>query len=1050
MNTETKERRIYTLPAGIAFSDALALNLLEQTKNNSAALTQYQILLPTRRACRNLRESFLRLSNGKPLLLPRMLPIGDVDEDELLLLGGFSENATQSLAIPPAIPALKRRLLLARLILALPDFTNTAEQAIALAGALGRLMDQIYTENLDLADLPNLVEGQELARHWDITVDFLKILSENWPAILKNENMIDAADRRNRLVLYLAQHWENHPPQTPIIAAGSTGSIPATAKLLQVISGLPKGCVILPGLDQIMDEHSWNEIDDSHPQATLKALLEQLETNRDNVAIYDHKDIQIENATEPSGLHIRKRSARQRLLTEMMRPAATSQAWSSIHLNDEERDSMLRSLEDISLHECATQQEEAMVIAMHMRAALEISEQRCLLITPDRKLARRVAMICKRWDIDIDDSAGKSLNETLIGSFLMLIGEVCANNFSSSMLSALLKHNSFNNSGNLSQDQRHAIAELETHILRGPANNQGLDGLRKRITALCEQRPDYNAQPVIDLLSSLETITEPLCKLCDGHYHPFRAFLDSHIQIAEALSEARSSNDSAPENAAQIPSDSGAADPLAPENTSYRIWQGEAGEAASLFLSDLRQHIHAMPDITAQDYINILAQLIRTVTVRPAYGTHPRLAILGQLEARLVNADLIILAGLNEKTWPPEPSADPWMSRPMRKSFGLPSPERSIGLAAHDFAQAFCHSKIVMTRAARVEGAPTTPARWLQRLNTVLKAYEIDPDIIKDDQMVRHARRIDQTGQPAAPVTRPEPRPPTDKRPDNLYVTAIERWMSDPYSIYARYVLKLRKLPGIEEEAEAKERGTIFHESLENFIRAYPVQLPDNAEEELQKIGRGVMERYIQDPHLWSFWWPQFSRAASWFIGHETKWRMSATPELNETAGHSEIILDSGRRFKLSAKADRIDITKDGMIAIIDYKTGSAPSQSNIAKGYSPQITATGAIAADGGFEDIHRDNGKIDIGYLGHWIVSGRSAEPGKEISIKPQEIDDLIKQAKDGITNLANIFEDPQTPYYSLPRLDKAPPKQWQDYAHLARVQEWSALGDEEEAAA
>ena len=117
-------------------------------------------------------------------------------------------------------------------------------------------MDQIYTENLDMADLATLVP-ENFAEHWQITLQFLEILSEHWPKILAEHHVIDHADRRNRLILALADFWNTHPPIAPIIAAGSPGSLPSTARLLSVISGLPQGRIILPGLDTNCDEESW-------------------------------------------------------------------------------------------------------------------------------------------------------------------------------------------------------------------------------------------------------------------------------------------------------------------------------------------------------------------------------------------------------------------------------------------------------------------------------------------------------------------------------------------------------------------------------------------------------------------------------------------------------------------------------------------------------------------------------------------------------------------------------------------------------------------------
>ena len=188
------------------------------------ALSRVTILLPTRRSIAALRAAFLRLSQGRAMLLPRLRPLGDVDEDELDLTAG-ADGAT-TLDIPPAIPSLTRRLLLARLVAARPDLDGNVVLATRMAEALAELLDAAATEGLSLDALANLVP-ESYARHWQITLDFLTIVREHWPALLAERGMIDASDRRNRLLAALAQRWQDKPPADPIYAAGSTGSIPA-------------------------------------------------------------------------------------------------------------------------------------------------------------------------------------------------------------------------------------------------------------------------------------------------------------------------------------------------------------------------------------------------------------------------------------------------------------------------------------------------------------------------------------------------------------------------------------------------------------------------------------------------------------------------------------------------------------------------------------------------------------------------------------------------------------------------------------------------------
>ncbi|MCB1557218.1 MAG: double-strand break repair protein AddB, partial [Alphaproteobacteria bacterium] len=514
------------------------------------------------------------------------------------------------------------------------------------------------------------------------------------------------------------------------------------------------------------------------------------------------------------------------------------------------------------------------------------------------------------------------------------------------------------------------------------------------------------------LLEQIAAFFGPLTRLYGASGSvSFAALLDAHLSVAHAL---------------------------CPDGT---LWQGDAGEALALFLDSLRDTSAAMPDIRPTEYLSVLEWFLSTQSVRPAYGTHPRLAILGQLEARLLQSDLVILGGLNDGVWPASAATDPWMSRPMRQEAGLPSPERSVGLAAHDFVQGFCASQVVLTRSRRTDGAPTVPSRWLQRLETVLTAFGVDPDCLAAHPYLSLSRALDRP-EHACPQSRPAPRPPLEKRPRTLPVTAIETWRRDPYSLYARYVLKLRKLDPLEMDADAALRGTLVHEVLDRFIRTHGDSLPSDPRGVLTAMGRESLSAYDDAPALLTFWEPRLNRLLDWFAGQEQQWRgAGASPVATELSGRMTIADGlPGGAFTLTAKADRIDRLADGRMAIIDYKTGAAPAMKDVHAGFSPQMPLEGALLAAGGFPGCL----SRAVGYLGFWILTG-GAVPGKEKPINTDSYDLYVQDAYRGLLDLVTAFDDPETPYYSLPRPDKAPPAAWQDYSHLARVQEWVALEDD-----
>ncbi len=988
---------LYNIPAGTSFADALAGGLLSRWSEDLLGLSRVTLLLPTRRACRTLQEAFLRASAGRPLLLPRLMPLGDLDAEELALrdeeiaLGGCGV-----LEIPPALPPLQRQLLLTQLILkrgaADGGPAPSEDQAVALAAELARLIDQVENEGRAFDGLADLVPA-DYAAHWQETLEFLKIVTEHWPAIQAERGTIGAAERRRRLTLAQAEAWRSSPPEDPVIVAGSTGSIPATAELISVVARLPQGMVVLPGLDQESDDAVWREIaeDPAHPQFGLAELLRRLDVDRAAVVPW------------PDSGAPRSDPARMAFLSMALRPAAATTAWPDF-ANAVDGSELAAALAGLARIDCPGPGEEALAIALLLRQALEVPERTAALVTPDRGLARRVAAELARWDIAVDDSAGQPLAMTPPGAFLRLSADAAATELAPVPLLALLKH-PLAAGGQSPGAFRRDLRAFERAILHGPRPAPGLAGLTAALSA-AEAPPELQ-----HWLAKLSGILAPFLSVFGREARDLAEILDAHIQALEALAA------------------------TAEETGPARLWAGEAGEAAAGFIDELRDAADAGPRLRGARYGAVLSALMAGRMVRPRYGRHPRLAILGPLEARLQHADLLVLGGLNEGTWPAVVEAGPWLSRPMQRDFGLPLPERRIGLAAHDFAQACAAPQVMMTRAAKVEGTPAVPSRWLLRLEALRDAVDLgDAQDWTDGRWSDWAAQLD-----AAPYRRspaPAPCPPLEARPRELSVTRIETWMRDPYGLYADKILRLRALDPLDADPGAAERGTLVHEALERFVRAYPDRLPPDPAAALIAVGREVFAKVKDNPGIWAIWWPRFCRVADWFVQAESARRAALAGSYVEVAG-TLVLPGPGGPFKLTAKADRIDSRTEGGLVVLDYKTGAPPAKQDIEAGLAPQLPLEAAIAAAGGFAGVPRQ----PVAALEFWRLSGGS--PAGEIKPVKADPGGLAETALAGLGDLIARFDDPATPYLVQPRPALAP--RFNDYAHLERIREWAAGQDD-----
>jgi len=980
--------RIVSIDSSVAFVDALAARLLDHTGADPMKLAEMRILLPTRRACRALAEAFLRQGGGKAQLLPSMTPLGDIDEEELSIAeAGLPPGASEALGLAPAIPSLRRQLLLSRAVMALPDHKMHPEQATALALELARLIDRLATENCNPDDIRTLVgDDTDFAQHWQRVLRFLDILISQWPNILAAEGGIDPAARRNALLGAQARLWQEIPPATPVIAAGSTGSIPATADLLSVIAGLPQGLVILPGLDKDMSDEAWDSLGPTHPQFGLRQLLFRLKVTRD--AVGDFTDA--------------PRQARSRLISAALTPARAAVP------APPPPDEIAAALENVARIDCPGASEEAAVIALAMRRALETPGKTCALITPDRSLARRVAAALKRWGVEVDDSAGVPLAQTPPGVFLRLLADACAERLAPVALLALLKH-PLAAGGMAAADFRSLVRGLEISALRGPRPAPGVRGVR---AALGDSPKTAHLRPLIGII---DDILSPLTAMLADPDADYAEVLNCHIAAAEALATDRE---------------------LA---GAQRLWAGDAGDGAARFVAELAEAIGVMGRQPGAAYAGMFEGLMAGRVVRPRFGTHPRLHIWGLLEARLQHADTVILGGLNEGTWPPEAESNPWMSRPMMAEIGLEMPERRIGLTAHDFQQAFAAPDVILTRAERLGGAPTVPSRWLLRIDNLLERAGAGHRLGAGDgeAWLEWVKVLDDA--PHVRIAAPKPCPPLAARPKSLSVTQIETLIRDPYAVYARHVLGLKAIDPLDADPGAAERGSLIHEVLESFVRDYPDTVPDDAERILMEIGERVFADHLARPGVRAFWWPRFERVAAWFAVWQRE-RLAAGWQVNFAEDFGEYVIDAiDGGFTITAKPDRIDHRPEIGLSIIDYKTGAPPSAKQVDSGFSPQLPLEAVMAGRGAFKGVPAESA-AELMYVK--LSGGRTPGEEKRIDL---DIPALIDKTLDGVNRLITQYADPKRPYLSVPRPQFE--NRYSDYGHLARVAEWRASGEEDE---
>lgn len=1057
MNDHRRQKRIFTIAPGTPFLRTVATAICDGRLNagfrldpsDPLSLANVTIYVPTRRSARVLRSEFVDLLGGRSAILPVIRPLGETDDDS-----GYFDLATpeeMDLAMP--IGGVARLLELGRLILAwrnrLPQVVvdihsdspliapASPADAIWLARSLAELIDAVETEERDWADLKNL-QTAEHALWWQLTAEFLSIASAFWPARLEELRRSSPARHQAALLRGEVRHLAKRQHKGPIIVAGSTGSVPAAADLIAAISALPEGAIVLPGLDREMDHEHWTLISSetvgeridpssrSHPQFGLSRLLRKIGVSRHEVETLDppSEDLIIRNRT----------------LSQALAPSAATDQWNDWR-RSADRSKIRAAFQDVSLIEASNEREEAVAIAIALRLALEQPghsgrESQAALITPDRALARRVTAELSRFGITADDTAGTPLSATPQGTLLQLFLEATLRPGDPVAITALLKH-PLMRLGMERRALRQAAEALELLALRGGRGDLDISLLEPLLEEQREaQRTDrHKPQWRLSLPEAAFEQARDLAQRLSKAVEPLAGALLARRPDGRGLTAKLTLSDWATRTGRAL--EAVCADEKGDLSS---LWSGEAGERLSSLLGEVIETDGQM-DADGPQWIDIVQALSTGEAVKPRSLSHPRVFIFGTLEARLQTVDTMILGGLNEGSWPGQTINNPFLSRTMKTDIGLEPPERRIGQLAHDFIMASGTRHLIFSRSLRQGSTPTVASRWLQRL-LALGGDDLAQQIRQRGEQYRHWATAIDTGESQAPAKRPAPKPPAALHPTKYSFSEVGRLRRDPYSIYAKRILKLDPIAPFNTDPGAADRGTLYHAIIDRYTREGHVPATPASLEAMQRIINELFDHEHLPPHIDRVWRPRFVEVGKAFL----RWEAARAPDLKRSfteCGAGWDLPEAG--IRLTGIADRVDIKGSGLATIIDYKTGSSPSCSQARSLLDPQLALEAAALRAGAFKSV----GAVEPDELLYVrlkpgerfkteCVNNEAAKNGKSaIELAEESIEQLTKFVAAlcaGETGFASrLVPFMQSDYGG-------------DYDHLARVAEWATADAEE----
>ena len=1033
--------RVFTVPPGAPFLEAVARALIDgelvegfRHGGDPLVMADATIHVPTRRAVREMRSVFVDLLGGSSALLPRIRPLGEFDPADLI---GLGDGAMFNL--PPAVPARERQAFLAPLVWAwtkrikqpvldalfgdeAPDTPVSAADALRMASSLGELIDSLETETGGLAAIARAATA-DVSDWWQLTLAFLEIVRDAWPAYLAESGRLDAATVRDLVLARQGEALAAGAARGPVIIAGSTGSIPATAGLMRIVARLDKGAVVLPGYDTAQHAAVLEALDDpradtastiGHPQYGMRRTVRR-------IGVDDSAIASLGPAPSPS------LRARAHWVSAALAPAETTDRWIDW------RTEIDPSAHDgVAILHAANEGAEALAIACALREAILDDTRRAALVTPDRNLARRVAAELARFGIEADDSGGTPFATTVSGQLLFLVAGLAEPVVDAAHLIAVLRHPHVR-LGAGADEHETAADLLELMVLRGSTGR-----IRPgRLAALAERclsdwaddrrhKPAWFGRVVAGdfervraLASALDSALAPLADAAAGGAQTNLAAMAIATTLAlEALCRQE-------------------------DGTTGDLFAGDAGNQLASLLQELSARRSELA-FEAGQWPDVLRALTAGMIERLPPGGHPRIAIWGVLEARLQTVDLLVLGGLNEGVWPAIPRDDPFLNRAMKTEIGLALPERRIGLAAHDFQMAMGQETVLLTRALRADRAPTVASRWLQRLETLAGKEAVAQMGARGD---RYARLADAMARPADldPAPRPAPTPPLEARPKRLSVTEVETLVADPYAIYARRVLGLAPLDPLMRDPDVAERGSLYHAVFETAVKAGVDFAADDAKDRLTETARAVFAEAELPPEIDAVWWQRMEQALTGFLEWERARDGTIAARHAETVAHATEIGRTG--VVLTGKADRIDIGRDGLAEIIDYKTGGVPSNKTVKAGHAPQLPLEAKLLSLGRFNGMgaHATGALtyVKIGPRGEFMpVHPLGKDAGSAAAVEA-----VAEKTWAQLTALVGRFQQPGTAYVSHFRPAKSGwGRREGDYDHLARLQEWSAGEDSE----
>ena len=960
--------KFLNIPANYNFLESLYRYVLDNF-NNNLNVSNLTIFLPSRRSVNELKRIFLKNSQKQSLFLPTLKAIGDIDYDDIVLNGLDYDSLVNYSELTKPISNIKYKLLLIKTILKSQDNINI-EQSINLSKELNTFLIEVERQGLDLDDLNNIVDD-EYAIHWQKILVFLKDFGKKWNKFLQDNNIVSNNTNIIKKIELYTKNFEREAPKNPIIIAGNFVSIKSTLNLIKTLSKYDNTYFIFKDYENIKDKYNIEKVDEINNNYYFTQIVEELKIDIKKIQDLKYEDYKIVDDNILQTLHL------------SMLPYDLTYKWHDLKAN---------KLEHIKYIECKDIYEEFNLITYYILNYINTNSLKNIAIISSIDLADKMELYLKQWNLPVNNSFGKKFIDTKLIKYLLLVIDTYNNNFNKTDLLSLLK-NEFSYFGYTKEELNKNILDFEKYVLDNKQNCDGFNSYKKNIDYYIKD--EEIKQNLLNFLNKIESFFKDFN---DKKSYNLKDLIILHLNIVENITK-------------NI------------EDNNYLIWHiNDLHQKIFDFINkNLIQQADCYNNINLKDYCAILSYILAEQSYSENYSTYPAINIISAQESRLINYDLVVITNLNDGNFPINIATDPWMSKSMRKSFGLPAKEIEIGKSAYDFIQLLSQKEVLLTRSTKLAGNTTFKSRFLQRLETFLKCNDITLNNIYNDYIESYKQinilKLDNN----IYKQKPNPKPQLSVRPKKLSATNINVLKKNPYDIYAKYILKLKPLNILLETNIQSTLGTIIHKAIEIYSKNYKQN--NNHFDTLKQIFvEEINKIFVDNEVLIQFYKDKFDDALQYFLDLDKKQRDNNVDVLSEIKNEYYM---KNCNMNIEARVDRID-KNTNIVDIIDYKTGTCPSKTDVIKGKELQLLIEALI--------LSKQN-RYTINSLQYWQIKHKNSKIVNIINDDKKNInlDNLIENTEKLLNRLFNFFNDENNGYIATNR------NNYSDYEQLSRVDDW-----------